>query len=304
MTELRWILLGLGALLVAGIYLSGRRQAARSMVDDSESSSNRLEPTVRGAERRDGQPPSFSELDESPSEPAAAEHLGSKSLEAGPRLRGIRREPQLGSAHTTVAHGALDQPDWPRIDEQAEPQTRRHRLEPTLDDGVARSAEVPSQASRRSVASGQPKPQRPSERRKIVALRLVAPTPELYAGLRLREEFARLGLQHGRYGIFHKPHDGERSVFSIASMVEPGSFDLEEMATANYPGLTLFAVLPGPLDGASAFDSLVACARSLHTALGGALQDERGAALTNQRIAALQSEIAAFERPSPGGLHA
>jgi len=305
MTELRWILLGLGALLVAGIYLSGRRQAARSLIDDAESGSGRIEPSVQGGDSRDAKSLSSHEPEVSPAKPAVAEPARPTDPEAGPRLRGTRREPQLGATHSSFAQSATDQnTGWPPVEEPAGVQVRRHRLEPTVDDVVMGSPEISSRPTRPTAAPGQPKPQRSIERRKILALRLVAPTPQNYAGQQLLEQFARLGLKHGRYGIFHRPYDDERSVFSIASMVEPGSFDLDQMVTASYPGLTLFAVLPGPLDGATAFDSLVACARALHSALGGVLQDERGAALSPQRVAALQSEIAAFEQPPPGGPHA
>ena len=53
-----------------------------------------------------------------------------------------------------------------------------------------------------------------------------------------------------------------RVVFSAASLVEPGSFDLENIKAQKIPGISLFMVLPGPIDGAEAFDLMMAAART------------------------------------------
>jgi cell division protein ZipA len=84
-------------------------------------------------------------------------------------------------------------------------------------------------------------------------------------------------------------------------MLEPGTFDLERMPESQYPGLTLFAQLPGPVPGMHALNELVACAKRLQQALNGTLQDERGVPLTVHRIERLRQEVREFERPPPGG---
>ncbi len=43
-----------------------------------------------------------------------------------------------------------------------------------------------------------------------------------------------------------------------------GTFDLE-MQQESYPGVTLFAQLPGPVAGMLAFNELVACSKRLHS---------------------------------------
>jgi cell division protein ZipA len=83
-------------------------------------------------------------------------------------------------------------------------------------------------------------------------------------------------------------------------MVEPGTFDLEKMSETLYPGVTLFAQLPGPVAGMHALNEMVACARRLHSALGGVLQDDRGVPLTVHRIERMRQEVREFERPASG----
>jgi cell division protein ZipA len=56
------------------------------------------------------------------------------------------------------------------------------------------------------------------------------------------------------------------------------------VAGKRYPGVTLFAVLPGPLPPMQTFDTLLEAARSLADRLHGVVQDERGASLSAQRL--------------------
>ncbi len=65
------------------------------------------------------------------------------------------------------------------------------------------------------------------------------------------------GLAYGRYQVFHRRHVDGRSLFCVASLVEPGTFDVARMATEEFRGVTLFAVLPGPVEPLLTFDELL-----------------------------------------------
>jgi len=83
--------------------------------------------------------------------------------------------------------------------------------------------------------------------------------------------------------------------FSAASLVEPGSFDLANIKDQSIPGISLFLVLPGPMDGADAFDLMMAAARTLAQSLNAELLDESGSTLSIQRERYLREEIVQFE---------
>jgi cell division protein ZipA len=127
--------------------------------------------------------------------------------------------------------------------------------------------------------------------RRILALRLVAPQRERFAGRSLRQALAAEGFLLGQFAIFHKPDDERRAVLSAASLTRPGTFDIETMDSQHYGGLSLFAVLPGPKSPPQAFDELVFAARNLNERLHGVLQDERGTPLTPARIAQLREQL-------------
>lgn len=133
----------------------------------------------------------------------------------------------------------------------------------------------------------------PDERRRIVALRLVAMQPERFAGRSLRQALAAEGFVLGRFAIFHKPDEEQRAVLSAASLSTPGTFDEETMDSQHYGGLSLFAVLPGPKSPPETFDELILTARSLNDRLQGVLQDEQGSPLTPARIALLRERLSA-----------
>ena len=125
----------------------------------------------------------------------------------------------------------------------------------------------------------------PDDQRRVVALRLVAAPPERLAGRALRLALASEGFVLGKFQIFHKPDESGRAVLSAANLSKPGTFDLENMDSQRYGGVSLFTVLPGPRPALKAFEDLLATARSLNERLQGALQDERGGPLTPTRIA-------------------
>ena len=125
--------------------------------------------------------------------------------------------------------------------------------------------------------------------------RLIAGHDRKIDGAQLKAAFAAERLVFGRYSIFHRLLDGDRPLYSVASLVEPGSFDPERMDAVHYPGISLFAVFPGPLPAPQAFDDLLATARRLADRLGGALQDDAGSSLTGQRVLSLREELVHFE---------
>lgn len=269
MSELRWILVGFGIVLLAAIYLWGRR-GNRAVAADDPQLRTRPEPMVHNAESTLIRPVD----DASP-----------------------------------VPLDDSDAPDEsPSFDDESPPvhDTWRGRLEPTFADAPTEEMPVRAAAAAATppvaptLSSSEAPQSRRVERRKILSLRL-AIAPQRFEGAKLLESLLAESLQHGKYGIFHRLHADGNFVFSVASMVEPGAFELEKMGETLYPGITMFTQLPGPVPGMHALNELVACARRLQANLGGTLQDERGVPLTVHRIERMRQEVREFERPPAGG---
>ncbi len=132
---------------------------------------------------------------------------------------------------------------------------------------------------------------------KIVTLRLIARNQGSFQGDELILSMRGIGLRRGKFGIFHRFDGDEESdaVFSAASLVEPGHFDIENIKEQALPGISLFLVLPGPIEGVEAFDQMIAAARTLAQSLNGELLDESGSTLSIQRERYMREEIVQFE---------
>ena len=125
-------------------------------------------------------------------------------------------------------------------------------------------------------------------------MRLVA-AGEGWGGAELLTALEGEGLSFGPYSIFHREREDGKSLLYVASMMEPGSFDLARMDEEDLSGISLFGVVPGPLDAPSTFDLVLAVGRGLADRLKGQLQDEQGSTLTSQRILNLREELVHFE---------
>ena len=152
------------------------------------------------------------------------------------------------------------------------------------DSSTGTSAEPDAESSK-------PSPQ------KIVTLRLVAREKGSFRGDELLLSLRGIGMRSGKFGIYHR-HDGNdesRVVFSAASLVEPGSFDIANIKEQEIPGISLFCVLPGPIDGAEAFDMMITAARALAQSMNAELLDETGSSLSVQRERYMREDIIQFQ---------
>ncbi len=307
--ELRWILLGVGALLIVGLWLWESVRARRKPLADD--AFNVTPPVARpptttgpGGIYRANPPPPMAQ------EPVWEEPRWSATDTGAFEVPDIHVEDDLPPLEPPVVqlpdHHAVESTaalpvitptgsayDRPRVDVAA-PNAPVAALDAAPVAAAPRSpAERPAAAP---PAAPRARPNTPP-RQKIVALRLVGATATArFAGAELRQALEAEGLVFGRYHIFHREVDDKQLVFSVASLIEPGSFELHEMSTLELPGVSLFAVLPGAIEGTYVVDELVACGRRLAARLNGVLQDERRQPLTAVRVMELRDEVESFER--------
>jgi cell division protein ZipA len=129
--------------------------------------------------------------------------------------------------------------------------------------------------------------------RRIMTVRLTARGNGTFGGEALLLRLREAGLRHGRFGIFHKhdPKNEDVVLFSVASLVEPGSFDLARMTGERFPGISIFLSVTDTGDGIAAFDAMLSTSRTLASALDGELLDENGSRLSVQRERYLREEV-------------
>jgi cell division protein ZipA len=165
------------------------------------------------------------------------------------------------------------------------------RITPTLDvePEAETSAEDPSAEIQQESEAATPQ--------KIVTLRVVAKNKGAFKGDGLILSLRGIGMRSGKFGIYHRydGNDESRTIFSAASLVEPGSFDLTNIKEQEIPGISIFMIIPGPVDAAEAFDLMMQAARALTQTMDAELLDESGSTLSIQRERYMREEIIQFQ---------
>lgn len=101
-----------------------------------------------------------------------------------------------------------------------------------------------------------------------------------------------LGLRASRLRILHRVDPATNEVvYSVASMIEPGTFPLHDMGDFATPGVTLFLQLPCSIDGSAAFEDMLSTAERLAERLHAELQDQHHNLMTRQTIEHSRGEV-------------
>ena len=187
--------------------------------------------------------------------------------------------------------------------EAPEPETTvSPRITPTLNSDSESEVESPVEASADDAvedtaeAAEESEPAKPTQQ-KIVTLRVVAKNKGSFKGDELILSLRGIGMRSGKFGIYHRydGNDESRTIFSAASLVEPGSFDLANIKEQEIPGISIFMIIPGPVDAAEAFDLMMQAARALAQTMDAELLDESGSTLSIQRERYMREEIIQFQ---------
>ena len=273
MPELRWILLGLGILFCLGLWWRESRRPRQA----ASSSARAGEPVRQDPVIAPPEAPRHVLIEPEPELPQVL-------LPDDPTLPTEEPEPPLvpppEAAPAVAAKERLARELFSRpVAEMLE------RIEPILGDTEIIDPDSPAA-----------EPLRPPPEEKIVTLRLAAPPLERFDGRELVDALRAAGLEHGKFSIFHKVAPNGATLMSAASLVEPGTFDLDRIEAQRFPGISLFAVLPGPMDAGATLDMMVAVARDLAARLRGVLQDERGVPMSPQKLADLRVGLMEWQR--------
>lgn len=130
----------------------------------------------------------------------------------------------------------------------------------------------------------------------IIVLYLIAPSDQPYSGNAIHSAARSVGMHFGEMGVYHYFGVGAmrspRSLFCLADMLEPGSFDLKEMENFETSGVVLFMQLPPPGFKRVAFDLMLNTAQRLLKRLHGELLDDYRKPLTAEGIERLRSQVA------------
>ncbi len=180
-------------------------------------------------------------------------------------------------------------------------QEHTERREPTFNDNLLMDGESgvlskPRVVERKSRAEeGEP------EEQEVIIINVMSRHPDGFEGAALLETILSCGMRYGDMNIFHHYDEQEESdiLYSMANIVKPGTFDLNNMNSFRSPGVSLFMTLPldnPQTSGMEVFDTMLATANSLVNNLDGELKDENRSVMTGQTIEHCRQRISDFAR--------
>ncbi|MBX2837459.1 MAG: cell division protein ZipA [Gammaproteobacteria bacterium] len=275
MENLRWILILAGFAILALLYFSGRQ------------------PRSRGHRKSDVQnDPLMGDLNQS---------VDPAGMSADDYAMG-----DMPNTDALQSFADVDPDDFVRPAGGPQPSQMDPLIDPNLESAISAPvktgitgkieafSEKLSPRRRQRVAETESKEARAAEQAayasKIVTLHVVAPDQQVFGGAELYDQFEQRGYHFGDMNIFHSLHQG-KTVFSIAKIVEPGYFDIEDIDSFQTPGISLILQLPGPVAADVAFEVLISEAWDLAQGLGGSVLDSDHSTLSNQAVQHMREGI-------------
>jgi cell division protein ZipA len=266
---LRWIIIGIGLVILAAIFLFGnpeRKQKPSASRRKVAAEPSRREPTL------DDDVDSFP-----PAEPLELQGQGELPIEsAKDRFGDEERQPERLAAGRFGDQGA----GRPANASGSRPDGR---IEPEL----------------KAVPKPPPRPRKPAgpPPEKIVTLFILAGEQQPITGTGLLQAALKTGMELGDMDIFHRQADGsDTPIFSMANAVKPGYFDKDAWNAFETKGLVIFMTLPGPMLALDAWDAMLATARRIADVLNAELNGEDHEPLTRQKEGRVREDMRQFDR--------
>jgi cell division protein ZipA len=134
---------------------------------------------------------------------------------------------------------------------------------------------------------------------KIVSLYVAARAGTVLRGEDIVVAAEKTGMVFGHMSVFHRLLEGhpERGpVFSMASIIKPGSFDMATIRELETPAIAFFLTLPAPVPALDAWEKMLPTVQRMAELLEGVVLDDSRNALGRQRIAHIRDELRAYDR--------
>ena len=133
----------------------------------------------------------------------------------------------------------------------------------------------------------------------VFMLNVVAREPAGFNGGDILHILLACDLRFGDMSFFHRYEQeaGRGPIqFSVANMMQPGVFDIDNMSDITTPGLVFFLTLPGPENMMQAFDYMFETAQAVARNLEGDVLDETRSVMTKQVAEHSRQKIVDLER--------
>jgi|TARA_B110000967_G_scaffold202833_1_gene242408 cell division protein ZipA len=160
------------------------------------------------------------------------------------------------------------------------------------------SIELPSISATKEKPTEQDNVELSAVQPEVLALSVVMPNNQIMQGAALLPMLLTLGLKYGEMNIFHRHQDNAGTgpvTFSLANMMNPGSFDLDNMETYATQGVTLFMMLPNAGNAFDVYQQMLSAAKQISEEFTAQILDDKRNVMTKQTEQHYESRIRSFE---------
>jgi cell division protein ZipA len=180
----------------------------------------------------------------------------------------------------------------PEVDEPSQ------QIEPTLEsvEPEIKTPEPQAKAKPKVNARTPAEPAKPSE---VLIIHVSMPDNQTISGASLLPQLVSMGFKFGEMDIFHRHENSAGTgpiLFSLASMYNPGTFDIDNMEQLATKGLSLFMSLPGEGEALQNFNMMHNAAKKVSEEFGGQILDSHRSVMTVQTVRHYVEKIREFER--------
>ncbi len=153
----------------------------------------------------------------------------------------------------------------------------------TPDEPITQSQPVEDDIEPSPVEGNKPeRDSQPSDSDIIMLCILAASKEETLRGDQINSAVRANGMVFGEMNIFHRYDADNMPLYSLANMLEPGSFDPEKLYETETSGLTMFMQASMVSDPAEALDDMLRTAYQISEMLGGRLCNRKRERLTEK----------------------